>query len=121
MNRKDYGNKKFEYLDDFGSGHGAVIQNANFFYHALAVRDSTNKQYGVLIKINYQGDTLWQKTYKDPVNSMAAQAIAKAADNGFLISGSTDDYVNHISPCFVLKTDTNGNELWRKIINKSRN
>ena len=68
-----------------------------------------------LIKANLNGDTLWTKHYGtnewDFANSMDT-----CADGGFIMAGKTYDTGNAFSDILIVKTDTDGNEQWRKTI-----
>ena len=113
---KKYGNKKFEYLDN------TIItkwfyKQGNYLYHAGCVRDSNNKQLGVFIKFNFNGDTLWQKRFYEAGYDVIPQQVIGSADGGFLITGWFQNVTT--SPVLIIKTDANGNELWRKMINKA--
>lgn len=116
---KKYGNHKFEYLDN-----PLIVKwfykQGNFIYHVGCVRDSSNKYLGVLIKLNFNGDTIWQKKYYDlPNNDVIPQQVTGSADGGFLITGFSQDWVANTSPVLIIKTDANGKELWRKKLNKA--
>ncbi len=115
---KKYGNHKFEYFSG-GIATPWFYFDRNFLYHTGVVKDSLNKIYGVLIKFDLNGDTIWQKTYKDSSFKINCQRVTKSVDGGLLISGmKVDDSTVGNSPVLVIKTDTNGNELWRKSVNK---
>jgi hypothetical protein len=114
---KKYGTEKFEYLDN-GLITRSFYKKNNFIYHTCCVRDSNNKYIGVLVKFNFNGDTLWQKLYKDTnsLEDVIPQMVTSTIDNGFLITGF---FQNSYRKCLLIKTDINGNELWRKKIGKS--
>ena len=115
--QKKYGSPKFQYLDNILAPRGAIYKDANAFYHALTVRDSNNYQIGVLIKFNFNGDTLWQKVYREiSPKDVILQGLTKSIDNGFLLTGASQELGGQV--CLLIKTDINGNELWRKRINK---
>ncbi len=116
--RKDYGRYTFEYLDNILAAEGALVADQNNFYHTTSVRDSNNKYIGVIIKFDYNGDTIWQKIYRDPSQDLVPQGICKSVDGGLLITGFFQNWSNNTNPVLLLKTDINGNELWRKAINK---
>ncbi len=116
--QKNYGSDKFEYLDNFLSTR-SIVKGNNCFYFYSCVRDSNNKYPSAFIKFDYNGDTLWQKTYYDANDYLFIQGIAKSVDNGFLITGFFADPVNPIQTTMIIKTDSMGNELWRKKISKS--
>jgi hypothetical protein len=113
---KKYGSNKFLYLNN------PIItkwfyKHSNNFYHAGCVRDSlTNKQVGVLLKFNLNGDTLWQKIYRstDSLEDVIPQQVTASVDGGFLITGFFQNWGAHSSTLMIIKTDANGNELWRK-------
>jgi len=116
---KKYGSSKFTYLNFFGQR--GFINDANFYYLTTCVRDSNNRYIGLLIKFNFNGDTLWQKIYRDSdtLENVIPVAITKSLDGGFLLTGWFQNGSAGGQQCLVIKTDVNGNELWRKKINKS--
>lgn len=117
--RKDYGNCQLQYFQPSDK----EITEANAFYISVLIRDTNhlNIDGSVLIKFNYQGDTLWQRKYFSGQSKvhLYVQNLSKSIDGVFLLAGY---YVDLNSPggeySLVMKTDTNGNELWRKIIHK---
>jgi hypothetical protein len=72
------------------------------------------ENYSVLLKFNYNGDTLWQKIYKDATYDLISQDVCKSVDGGLLITGFLQKTNISNQPLLILKTDINGNELWRK-------
>jgi hypothetical protein len=111
---KKYGNAKFMHLDNpFISN--SYYKHGNYLYYTGCVLDSNNKQIGVLIKFNLSGDTVWQKIYRDPLQDVVPQMVTASVDGGFLITGFFQTGgVN----AMLIKTDANGNELWRQKISK---
>lgn len=114
---KKYGNSKFEYLNNPYIFRFFYKQD-NFIYTACCVEDSNNKYVGVLIKFDFNGDTIWQKIYRDSMDVMP-QMVTGSVDGGFLITGFFQDWNGGGRPCLLIKTDAFGNELWRKKINKA--
>jgi hypothetical protein len=114
--RKSYGDTSSYYLDDLGSG--AVLKEADAFYHALSQRDTSDN--GALVKFNYQGDTLWQRLYrKDSTEAVYIMGMARSVDNGFLLTGIFENLKSPGRYCMLIKTDNDGNELWRRKIGKA--
>jgi hypothetical protein len=113
---KKYGSSKFKYNSNPLIYRSYYKQGA-FIYYAGCVSDSNNKQIGVLIKFNANGDTLWQKIYRDSLNDVFPQIVTGSVDGGFLITGCFQSSADQ--PCLLIKTDASGNELWRKRINKA--
>jgi len=114
---KKYGNSKFEYLNNNFISRCFYKKNNNLYY-AGCVRDSLDNQIGVLIKFDLNGDTLWQKTYLDPQEDVIPQMVTASVDGGFLMTGFFQNWTNNTNPCLLIKTDANGNELWRKKLSK---
>ncbi|MCU0361367.1 MAG: T9SS type A sorting domain-containing protein [Bacteroidia bacterium] len=115
---KKYGNKQLEYLNNSFTAR-AFYKAGNFVYTACCMRDSNNKQLGALIKFDFNGDTIWQKIYRDSVEDIIPQMVASSFDGGFLITGFFQNWITNESPCLLIKTDALGNEIWRKRINKT--
>lgn len=118
---KKYGNLNFEYLDN-SFIRKWFYKIDDYIYHTGCVRDSNNKYIGVLVKFNLDGDTVWQKTYRDldTLEDVIPQGLCKSVDGGFLITGFFQNWSsNPYSKCLIIKTDKYGNELWRKKIGKS--
>ncbi len=75
-----------------------------------------SKSSGMLWKINKNLDTLWHKEYINPVPDSALQFVSSLIVNdGIIICGLSCQY-NAYGDCFIMKTDFNGNELWRRTI-----
>lgn len=64
----------------------------------------------LLIKIDSDGNTVWNRTFdvRGENASDAATSVLQDSDGGYVIGGVT------IGDNFLLKTDTNGNEIWEK-------
>lgn len=114
---KKYGNYKFEYLDNNYISR-SYYKKGNHIYYTGCVRDSNNKQIGILIKFDSSGDTLWQKVYRDTVEDVIPQMVTASVDGGFLLTGFFQNWTANTRSCLLVKTDINGNELWRKKISK---
>lgn len=114
---KKYGTKNLEYLNN-NLTRRAFYQDGNFIYLTCCLRDSNNKYIGALVKFDSNGDTLWQKIYRDPAEDLIPQMVTASVDGGFLITGFFQNWANSTSPCLLIKTNSNGQELWRKRIHK---
>jgi hypothetical protein len=80
-----------------------------------SVEDSTGFDEACIIRFNAMGDTIWSKVYGDPTgNKFWIGYQTRLAENGdFIMVGITDQ--NGPINGFVLRTDNNGNELYRNI------
>jgi len=80
---------------------------------ASEATDGSDEVY--LMRFDANGDTLWTRVFGDPtLNRFWIGYQVKRAPNGdFLIVGNTDQ--NGPFNAFVLRTDDQGNELWRRI------
>ncbi len=81
---------------------------------------------GVLVNLDLllaQFDTsfnlIWEKTYSDNLvnanGGIQGGAVLQSKDKGWIMS-TFSDYLNSFRKGFILKTDSIGNELWRKEI-----
>lgn len=68
----------------------------------------------LLLKVNESGDFVWRKIFGAQYQDYAARIAV--ANNGFVIAGTTDLEIlpRTINDMLVIKTDFNGNEVWRK-------
>ncbi len=112
---KKYGNVKFQYLDNIFLTKWFYKQG-NYLYHAGCVLDSNNIYLGVLLKFNFNGDTLWQRKFYEAGYDVIPQQVVGSADGGFLITGFFQNSSSSLA--LLIKTDANGFELWRKKIHK---
>jgi hypothetical protein len=95
----------------------AFYKKADHLIYAGFVLDSINQYIGTLIKFDTLGNIIWQKFYREPNYELVPHAVTPSLDGGFLITG----YLSSASgePTLLIKTDANGNELWRKKLNKA--
>lgn len=115
---KKYQGNKIEYRNN-GFIQRCFYKKDNFLYYAGCVVDTIGAQIGVFIKFNMNGDTLWQKIYRDSTSiDIIPQMVTASVDGGFLITGFFQNWITHTQQGLILKTDANGNELWRKKLNK---
>lgn len=113
---KTYGNENYDFvLSPFSVRSFQKV--GQYIYYAGGIFEGTPKMSAVLIKFDLNGDTVWQRVYRDPINDLVAYIVCPSVDGGFLLTGFLQ-YPQNGQPCFIIKTDSNGNELWRKILNK---
>lgn len=116
---KTYSSPQYFYLKSHYYHYTAVAKDQNAFYVSVALKDASPTNtigYGALMKFDYNGDTLWQKTFHGTQNSnLFFTSIVKTYDGGLLMTAINEYNV------ITLKTDINGNELWRKVLVPSAN
>lgn len=80
---------------------------------ASEATDGSDEVY--LMRFDANGDTLWTRVFGDPTLNRfwIGQQVKRAPNGDFLVVGITDQ--NGPFNAFVLRTDEQGNELWRRI------
>lgn len=68
----------------------------------------------ILVKINYYGDTIWTKSYRNQ-NNIIVSSSSLTYDSGFIISGYEVNSDN-MKSMFVSKLDKFGNLIWHRVI-----
>jgi len=66
-----------------------------------------------LIKTNSQGDQLWHKTFGGTASDFA-YSVHPLMEGGYILSGSTLSYGEGGSDAWLIKTDSEGNEIWNR-------
>ena len=112
----------------YGSKHSEILENplttrsffraGDFLYLTSSIVENSTYQT-TLFKFDLNGDSIWQRKYSMQGIDLIGQMGSTSVDGGFLLTGFAQNTVNSTSPCFVLKTDSDGQELWRKLLNKT--
>jgi Secretion system C-terminal sorting domain len=110
---KNYGNPNFQYAHDYSPKW--MIKKGNNLFLACPVLKPGSIWSSVLLKFNMSGDTVWQKEYTSIDPYLIVDGINSTPDLGFILTGWTYDGTNQ--SLLLLKTDSLGNELWRKKLN----
>jgi hypothetical protein len=69
----------------------------------------------LLLRLDSKYDTLWSRTFKLQLADRG-NAVKELGDGGFIIAGETDSIGSGHEELFLIRTDKNGNELWKKIL-----
>jgi hypothetical protein len=72
----------------------------------------------LLVKINSEGDIIWQKGYGG-VAEDGAKDVIQTYDGGYAVTGYTMSYGQATFTGYFIKTDSNGDTLWTKTYEKS--
>ena len=103
----------FKHIRNYGKKIDNFIYLANF----IKTNATFNYTKGVFIKINFNGDTIWQRKYSSNNEHLFLFQSNKSIDGGFLLSGCTVDSALNICKLLLIKTNADGVELWRKKYN----
>lgn len=115
---KTYGDVSMEYLGTYGAQRMALRVSDGIIYTGGIDHDTAVFNFGTLVKFDFNADILWQKYYTMAGNHLGPHCVTQCADGGYLIAGQL--YAGGSdAPCFILKTNSTGDEIWRKTINKS--
>ena len=66
-----------------------------------------------LIKVNNTGEILWEKTFGGE-NFESGRSLQQTSDEGYIIVGQTESFGNGNNDAYLLKTDSQGNEIWSR-------
>jgi len=72
-----------------------------------------------LIKIDKNGNKIWQKTYGGSKDD-EANAITPTKDGGYIVAGGTFSFGNGGEDVYLIKIDENGNKIWQKTYGGSK-
>ncbi len=66
-----------------------------------------------LLKTDADGELTWEKTFGGPDDDQVRKVL-QTADGGYLMAGYSNSFGAGWSDIYVVKTDTDGNELWNQ-------
>jgi len=101
-----------------GSGYDvgySVIETSDnsFLLAGLTKSYGNGDSDGWLIKTDSDGNEIWNKTFGG-VSQDCFLSIDETSDNGFIIAGSTMSYGAGDNDVWLIKTDSDGNEIWSR-------
>ena len=67
----------------------------------------------LVLKLDGNGDLLWQKTYGGP-GSDSARFIKQTSDGGYILAAYSDSFGTGTTDLWILKLDQDGNVSWEK-------
>jgi len=89
------------------------IKDSNFVITGSTPRVVNGYSDVYFLKTDSDGNELWSKTFGGGVKDIG-RSVAETTDNGFIITGYTRSYGNGQADVYLLKIDSDGNELWSK-------
>lgn len=117
------GNKVWDRTWDEGSMFGyGLIETSDGNYLIAGGIDRSDDPADPLadflfIKVDGNGNELWQTTFGDPEVTDYAHLVTEAADGGFVAAGDqVADFRSHDSDITLAKIDQNGQLLWQSTI-----
>jgi hypothetical protein len=95
----------------------SVIQNNNneFIFVGWTSSYGSGNQDVWLIKTDYEGNMIWNKTYGGKKREMGFSVI-QTCDDGYAIIGYTESFGNGLWDMWLIKIDSNGTEKWNVTI-----
>ncbi|MBK9639546.1 MAG: T9SS type A sorting domain-containing protein [Bacteroidetes bacterium] len=105
---------------------GSMFSTEIKFRHLLALADSsyllcgsvfnpsTNREDGLVVKVNQYGDTIWSRRTEIPNSSLIFNSVSISKEHGFYLYGNVIT-IAIPSQHFALKMDSIGNAIWSNI------
>ena len=87
--------------------------DGGFIISGQTVSPNTGFNFVYLLKINSQGVEEWEKSYGGEGDDIA-YSVMQDVDGGYLIAGVTRSNGDFDGDGFLMKTDTDGNQIWYK-------
>ena len=112
-------NGEFEWDRSFGGslndqGFSLVPANDGGFVITGVTRSQSDSSGDLwLFKVNNAGEMLWERTFGGE-NFEAGRSLQQTSDNGYIIIGQTESFGNGSNDAYLLKTDSQGNEIWSR-------
>lgn len=101
----------------YGNGANTIVSEIQIIengFIGVGYNGLQNTADGYLIKLNYNGDTIWTKKFGG--NGLDGfYSLDKVSLQGFVLAGTSDSYnIRNRPESYLVRIDTNGSELWHK-------
>ena len=67
-----------------------------------------------LLKIDSQGDTIWNKTYPNINGTTVGGIVKQTFDSGYIVTANEERYIDSIHNPLIIKTNSYGDTLWTR-------
>ena len=67
-----------------------------------------------LLKIDSQGDTVWNKTYPNINGTTVGGIVKQTFDSGYIMTANEERYIDSIHNPLIIKTNSYGDTLWTR-------
>lgn len=104
------------WIKNFSNNSSTTLTSIDILDDGIILVGSRNNSQGndevYLVKTDFDGNLIWSKTFNYG-NFLQGFCLKQTVDKGFIISGTnfSSEYLYNI---FILRTDKDGNFLWRK-------
>ena len=110
---KTFGGKNSDKLNSV-----ILVKNGEFVFAGLT-QDKLNHNVGWIVKIDDDGNKIWDKTFKAK-NYAELKSIVETKDGGFIAVGNTSSKSLGQDDAWILSLDKEGNKLWDKILGNKK-
>ena len=119
----EFGDTLWTYQSDsLGNADGfsavRITQDTNYVFTGPKESSSNGAQDFWLVKLDTNGNMLWQKNYGGGDTDYALN-VDTTIDGGFIVAGYTQSYGAGNSDIYIVKTDVDGNFQWHKWFGQS--
>jgi hypothetical protein len=88
---------------------GGIVAGGSAFYSGYA-----GDENAWLVKVDRQGDTIWEMQYGSTSEQNDVYAMAATSDGGFIVSALRLPHAGGAAVTWLLKLDANGHLVWEK-------
>jgi len=101
-------------LDDLASD-GLLLDDGGIVIvgETIVAFEPEMTRHMLLLRLDAEGQLLWTRTYGGD-RSSSGHAVSAESDGGFIVSGAIQSELGDDSDVYLLRVDSDGNELWSR-------